>query len=105
MATYKEKKDAISAINMLGYNVLEVEISVGDSRFFIVRTFDPPVGGSVSAVPYLTWTGWDVTEFLVGNVYTEGMVEQFKIALESKDRDAKDKDYKWSDNHTWRYFE
>lgn len=104
MATYNEKSKSLIVLNNLGHNILEIEIN-SQSRFFIARQFEPPVGGSVSAAPFFTFTGFDITEFLVGNIYTEGNIEQFKIALESLENKSKDNDYKFSDSHIWRFFE
>ena len=104
MATYNDKQKAIEAMGILGHNILEVEIA-GTSRFFIARRFEAPVGGSVSAAPFLTFTGFDITDFFVGNVYSEGNMNTFKIAWEAIELVAKDRDYKFSDKHVWRYFE
>jgi len=104
MATYNEKYKVIMAMIEMGHSILEVEIS-DYSRWFIAKTFEPPVGGSVSAAPYFKLHGWDCTEFIVGNIYSEGMRENFKIQLVAKDRDITCHDYQFSDNHVWRYYE
>lgn len=104
MVIYKDKHKAIEALIILGFNILEVEIG-GESRFFIARQFEAPVGGSVSAAPFFTFRGFDITDFFVGNIYTEGNLQMFKIAWETLEQKAKDRDYKFSDKHIWRYFE
>lgn len=103
MATYNDKKAAIKVINEQGQDVLEIEIS-GESVFFLAKSFEPPVGGSVSALPYLTFTGFDITEFLVKNIYSEGNLELFRTRFEAIMRDSKDSNFKFSDNHIWRYY-
>lgn len=104
MATYSEKKEAIRALNDFGHNVLEVEIA-GKSEFFIAKQFEAPVGGSVSAAPFLTFSGYNINNFLVNNIYSQGNLEMFKVKLEQMDRDTKSQDYQFSDLHVWRFYQ
>lgn len=103
MATYNEKALAIKAVNKFGKDVLEIEIS-GESRFFIVSSFEPPVGGSVSALPYFTFRGFDATDFFLGNIYSEGNLQLFKTKFEALAIASEEHDYKFSESHTWRQF-
>lgn len=103
MANYSDKRLAIEALVESGKNVLEVEIG-GQSRFFKVSSFEPPVGGSVSALPYMTFTGIDVTEHILGDVFSQADVLSYLSRFDFKFQNQSEKKFMFSDNHIWRYF-
>ena len=103
MASYNEKHYAIKALNKLGEQVLEIEVG-DESRFFIVESFEPPVTGSVSSSPFFTFRGFDLTDFLVNNIYSEGNINMFNDRFERLKLESEKNDFKFSDNHKWRHF-
>ena len=104
MGTYNLKKEAIRFLADNSHQILEVIID-GEPTWFKVSMFEPPVGGSVSALPYLTFMGKDITEFVKGDVFSQS--DQFNFLTRFDARFSKEKDmmYKFSDNHVWRYYE
>lgn len=103
MVNYSLKKEAINALVESGKNILEVEIS-GESRFFKVSSFEPPVGGSVSALPYMSFSGIDVTEFIAADVFSEVDLVNYLARFDFKFQNKQEKSFMFSDNHVWRYF-
>lgn len=103
MGNYSSKRLAILALVNSGKNILEIEIA-GESRFFKVISFEPPVGGSVSALPYMTFTGIDVTEFVLADVFSEADVHNYLARFDFKFQSQQEKSFMFSENHIWRYF-
>jgi hypothetical protein len=103
MANYSIKKEAISALVESGRNILEVVID-NDSRFFKVSSFEPPVGGSVSALPYMSFTGIDITEFITADVFSQADLINYLSRFDFKFQNVQEKTFMFSDNHIWRYF-
>ena len=104
MVTYNDKKLGIKALVESGKTILEVEIA-GQSVFFIVSMFEPPVGGSVSALPYMTFQGKDITEFLIGDVFSLADVHNYLTRFEAKFQNEQGQQFKLSDSHIWRLYE
>lgn len=103
METYRLKREAIQCLTENAKQILEIVIN-GESTWFKVSMFEPPVGGSVSALPYLTFSGVDITAFILGDVLSTANKFDFLTRFEAKFSKEKDSMYKFSDNHTWRYY-
>lgn len=104
--SYNEKNEIISLLTeIIGRNILEIEIS-NSSRFFDVKEFEAPVGGSVSAAPFFTFSGIDITDYLTINTFTLHIrnMESLKNSFESFVQNKKNHSFKFSDLHIWRYY-
>jgi hypothetical protein len=104
MVSYKTKKEAIRFLNSRGIEILEVEIN-NESFFFSVRTFEPPVGGSVSSATFLQFTGVDITDFLEGDVFTGSQNDSYFRRFDDKFSRGENFKFLFSENHTWRLYQ
>ena len=56
------------------------------------------------SAPYMTMTGYDITDFMENAGFNQANTNMFKERLEKLLSDSKVRDFKFSDKHTWRYF-
>lgn len=103
MVNYNTKKKAIHFLLSRGVEILEIDL--GDaSLFFSVRSFEPPIGGSVSSATYLQFFAIDITEFLEGDVLSGSDTESYFRRFEDRFRETKYLNFQFSENHTWRFY-
>ena len=101
--SYKTKKLDINFIVSIGFPVLEVEVA-GESLFFQTNDFEPPNGGSVMSVNYLTFKGLDITEFIENSGFNQMNTTIYKANFEKKVDSGKFINFKFSDLHVWRFY-
>lgn len=102
MINYKDQRETIEAIMDNGKNILEIELG-NESAFFIVDSFEPPINGASMSAPYLIFRGFDATDFIVNNIYTEGNRNVFLDKIVNLN-ERRRRDYKFSSNYKWIYY-
>lgn len=100
---YKLKLLDIIFLVSQGWSILEIEID-GQSHFFQTNDFEPPSIGSVMSAPYLTFKGLDVSEFIKNSGFNQANTEVYKERFSQLINTSYQINHKFSDKHTWRFF-
>ncbi len=101
--SYKMRILDIKFIIGIGYPLLEIEVN-GESRFFHTNDFEPPNNGSVMSMNYLTFSGWDMTEFIENAGFNQMNTSIYKDNFEKRINQEKSMHFKFSDLHIWRFY-
>ena len=100
---YQEYLQNILTLVKSGKDILSIEIG-NETVFFLVEEFSPPVGGSVSALPYFSFSGTCICDFLKNSVYNEQNKAIAISNFEAKHFDKNFSYYQFSEQHSWRYY-
>lgn len=101
--TFAELINEINAITNEGHDILEVDMG-GEINFFLVDSFEPPVGGTVHTAPYLQFNGVLINDFLCNSIFNQGDLSSFNSAFSSKFVNKPKISFKLSERHLWRFY-
>jgi hypothetical protein len=101
--SYSELFNEVNALTENGHDILEVNMD-GNINFFLVSSFEPPVGGTVHTAPYLQFEGVLINEFLCNSIFNQGDVAGFNSVFDQKYAIKSKLKFKLSENHQWRFY-
>jgi hypothetical protein len=100
---YAELVNEVTALTDAGHDLLEVQI--GDNvDFFLVTSFEPPVGGTVHTAPYLQFEGVLINDFLCSSIFNQGNIAGFNSVFNGKFASKPKTKFKFSERHLWRFY-
>lgn len=100
---YKETVELIFLLTDAGKDILEIEIN-DEIVFFLVEGFEPPIGGTIQAVPYIKFNGTCIDDFLKNSIYAENNKAGLISNFDSKRYQEKSIQMKFGENHKWRFY-
>jgi hypothetical protein len=101
----KELKSKINSLVDRDFNILQIKsTNENESLYFIVQNFEPPQINTVSSLPFLSFSGIEISEFLGNNVYNQSLDEYYLMSFLTFMETNKEYLYKFSDLFTWIFY-
>lgn len=100
---FKDISNQLKPLINEGFDILEVNINE-EVVYFLAENFAPPVGGTIQALPYLSFKGVCIDDFLKNSVFNESNINGYVQLFVSKGYDKQMINYQISENHQWRFY-